>query len=485
MIIKVIEREGNQKESDAAQLVRYVKGERGLDEDEEKLAEGYGGETGFETSDTDRQLLLLRELMRETGSRRPLLHAVIAWEEGERPTPAQVDEAVAIWRKTLRLKNLPTLWAVHENTKNLHCHVVVCLVDPETSQWHDPAFYKRDSQRAKARIEKKQGWRPCENDLYVPRPDPGQGVSMPTDAVAPDAEDEERLGPGDAEIMPNPARAAKRKKRKRKGLPSMPPLRQGASSLEQRTGRKSAQSKAQERLLPAWEEATDWQVFHRLLAAEGMRLVPAPRGGYRIEVDGEPVKLTDVLSRGVKALEKRLHGDFEPAGEDVPPPASPPAEPEPAAGMDGDLEPRWRRYLDEEEAWIKDGRQAAKTAREDWKRRTAAVREANRQVRKQVKAEIRLAEKLVRKARKRDGAASLPEWKVKALKVALEERGRAQLTPVPAQGRSGRPAWPSFADWLEQQGEPDLAARWRHRGSEAPQQAPAPAPEEDGPRPGL
>ncbi len=309
---------------------------------------------------------------------------------------------------------------------------------------------------------------------------------MPADVAAPDAEDEEHLGPGDADIMPNPARMARRKKRRRKGLPSMPPLRQGASSFEQRTGRKSDQSKAQERILQVWEEAEDWPSFHQLLAAKGMRLVPAERSGYRIEVDGEPVKLTDVLSKGVKALEKKLRAPWEPAGEDVPAPAPPPEEPEPASGMDEELLPWWRQYLAEEAAWKEDSRRQAQAAREEWKRRVAAVLEANRVARKQMKAEIRLATRLVKKARRQGGR--LPAGTAEALKLALEERGRKALRPVPMQGRSGRPSWPAFADWLEAKNEAALADAWRRRGTLSPQQAssPEPEPEDDfGLRPGM
>ncbi len=223
-----------------------------------------------------------------------------------------------------------------------------------------------------------------------------------------------------------------------------------------------------------------------MLAEAGMRLAPAPKGGYRFEVDGEPVKATDVLNRGVKTLEKRMRAPWEPAGDDVPIPAPPPAEPEPASGMDEDLEPRWRWYLVEEVAWQAESRRQAKQAMEEWKARTKAVFEANRAVRRQVRAETRLAAKLVHKAKRQSGR--LPAGTAEALRLAIEERGRSRLVPVPAQGRSGRPAWPAFADWLELQGEPALAERWRRRGTLSPQQASAPKePEEDAayPRPGL
>ena len=153
--------------------------------------------------------------------------------------------------------------------------------------------------------------------------------------------------------------------------------------------------------------------------------------------------------------------------------------------MDEELEPFWLRYLAEKEAWQAESRRQAKQAREEWKARMAAVVEANRVARKQMKAEIRLATRLVKKARRQSGR--LHAGTAEALRLALEERGRKRLRPLPAQGPSGRPAFPSFASWLDAIGEPALASIWRHRGSMASQPAPVPEePEEDfSPRPGL
>ncbi len=439
MIIKVIEHRQEQTEADAEHLVRYVKGERGMKADEEKLAEGYGGQVNFfEADSTEQQLLLLRGLMRETGSRRPLMHTVIAWAEGERPTPEQVDEAVNIWLKQLKLEGLAALWAVHENTNYMHCHVVTCLVDPMTSKWRDPTFYKRDSQRAKTKIQRLQGWAPCAGDLYMPNPD-GTGIVL------------------------NPAR-----EKTKPDESDLPPLKQGAADMEHRTGAQSAQSKAQALVPAILQDATDWQDFHRKLADEGMMLRPAPRGGYQFIVDGVAVKASSVMRKCGKTLEKKF-GNYEAPAEDVPAPAAPPSAPVPAAGMDGDLEPFWLRYQAEKAAWQKESRRQAEAVREEQKRQAAAVVEENRRVRKQVKADIRQAEKLVRKARRR---GRLPAGTNEALRLALEERGRKALQPLPARRRTGRPAFPSFADWLEEQEQSEIAERWRRRLTVAPVAAP-------------
>ncbi len=123
-------------------------------------------------------------------------------------------------------------------------------------------------------------------------------------------------------------------------------------------------------------------------------------------------------------------------------------------------------------------------AREDWKRRSTAIVEANRAVRRQVRADVRLAEKLVRQARRAHGQTALPAGTAEAIRLALEERGRKALRPLPARARAGRPFFPSLATWLELQGEVALADAWRHRGIAGPQPAPE-EPEEDGPRPGM
>ncbi len=431
MIIKVIEHKQEQSERDAEALVRYVKGERGMDADVEKIASGYGGQVNFDEADgTDQQLLLLRELMRETRSRRPLMHTVIAWAEGERPTPEQVDEAVTIWLKQLKLTGVPALWAVHENTAFMHCHVVVCLVDPMTSTWRDPTFYKRDSQRAKAKIEKLQGWAPCANDLYMPNPD-GLGIA------------------------PNPARE------KEPNKPELPPLKQGAADMEHRTGKMSRISIAQKTVPPILEEAKGWQDFHRKLAEAGISYHPAPRGGFQFTVDGENISATSVMRKCSKQIEKKLGGPYEAPAQDVPAPAPPPAAPVPAAGMDEDMVPFWLRYQMETAAWQEESRRQEEAVREEQKRQSAAVIEENRRIRRQVKADIRQADRLVRKARRKGGR--LPAGTDEALRLAIEERGRKALQPLPARKRTGRPAFPAFADWLEASGEQELADRWRQR----------------------
>ena len=458
MIIKVIDHKQRQTEADAEALVKYVKGLRDM-EDREKLAAGFGGEVHFETADAGRQILLLKELMRETASRRPILHAVVSWDEGVRPSPQQVREATEIWLREARLQGLPALWEAHENTGFFHAHIIVCLVEPESGEYRSPGMIKLASQRAKAKIEARQGLQACQEDMFVPAPD------------------------GSGRIVPNPKRGKNRKKAEAvPDAPELPPLRQGVAAMAQRTGVQSAQSKAQETVPRLLEAADGWQDFHSLLANESMTLRPAPKGGYIFTVDGVAVKASSVMRKCGKKLEEKF-GPYEPPVADVPAPAPAPEVPAPAAGMDADLLPFWQRYLAEESAWKEDSRRAAKAAREAWKARTKAVVEANRAVRRQVRAETRLAEKLVKKARRTKGWHSLPSGTEAALRLALEERSRSRLVPVPAQGRSGRPVWPSFAAWLEAVGEPALAERWRHRGSVSPQ--PASEPEEDGPRPGL
>ena len=285
--------------------------------------------------------------------------------------------------------------------------------------------------------------------------------------------------------MKNTGGSGKKRKKTGPDTPELPPLKQGPAAMEQRTGVQSAQSTAQETVPAILEQAESWQEFHTLLAEAGMAFKPAPRGGFVFVIDGTTVKATSVMRKCGKVLEQKLGGPYEPPVDDVPASAPAPAEPAPATGMNAELEQWWRRYLAEWKFWREESRRQATMAREDWKRRTAVIVEANRAVRRQVRADVRLAEKLVRKARRAHGRTALPAGTAEALRLALEERGRKRLRPLPAQGRSGRPAFPSFASWLDAIGEPALASIWRHRGSMVPQQAPAPEPEEDGPRPGM
>ena len=147
MIIKLMERQTAQGASSAAALVRYVKAERPQDTDDGKADPAYGGSEGFGSEpDTAWQIMQLQEQMaRCPACRQPLVHAMIAWDEGERPTTVQAEEAVQILLKELGLEGLSALWAAHVDTGHFHLHVLASRIDPETGTPRSLGMYNLNS----------------------------------------------------------------------------------------------------------------------------------------------------------------------------------------------------------------------------------------------------------------------------------------------------------------------------------------------------
>ncbi|MCR5259367.1 MAG: hypothetical protein K6E40_14560, partial [Desulfovibrio sp.] len=159
--------------------------------------------------------------------------------------------------------------------------------------------------------------------------------------------------------------------------------------------------------------------------------------------------------------------------------------PEPVDDMPTELVPWWEDYSRDREAWLAEDR-----------RLTESIQAERRRLRDRLQTELdaQLAEAgaELRRARALGGRRSLPRGAGAALRLALQARsqarGRALRKVLAEETRRTRRRFPdSFASWLEAQGQAALADAWRRRGTLALGQAsaPAPEPEEDGPRPGL
>ncbi|MBD5418188.1 MAG: relaxase/mobilization nuclease domain-containing protein, partial [Desulfovibrio sp.] len=95
-------------------------------------------------------------------SRMPVAHWMLSWNEDEIPTEAQVTEAVQMFLQGMGLEGHQTLVAVHTNTQNVHAHILVNRVHPDTLQVIQPhkGFDIEAAHKIVALIEKKQGWQP-------------------------------------------------------------------------------------------------------------------------------------------------------------------------------------------------------------------------------------------------------------------------------------------------------------------------------------
>jgi hypothetical protein len=110
----------------------------------------------------------------------PVMHLLLSWRESENPTHAQVTEAVEITLNELNLSQCQTVYALHQNTDNMHLHICVNRIDPDTTKAITPAggWTRRAMERAARKIEHAQGWQ-TENNTWSEINDQGEVVRKP------------------------------------------------------------------------------------------------------------------------------------------------------------------------------------------------------------------------------------------------------------------------------------------------------------------
>ncbi|WP_217469174.1 TraI/MobA(P) family conjugative relaxase [Paraburkholderia ultramafica] len=209
-------------------------------------------------------------------SRDPIGHYLLSWREGEQPTVEQVESAVTIFLDELGLENHQAFYGLHIDTNNLHLHIEVNRVDPETFRPTEiNKGYDREAvHRAVARIEHAQGWQRELNGRYI--------VLENGEVV--------RAISGEQSRKPD----------------------QRKQDMENRTGEKSAVRIAIERGSEILRTAVTWQALHSHLAEQGLRYERVGSGA-KIFVGDIAVKASDVdRTASLGQLQKRL-GAFDPA----------------------------------------------------------------------------------------------------------------------------------------------------------------------------
>ena len=212
----------------------------------------------------------------------PIEHYVLSWREGDRPTPAQIDEAVDLVMDEGEMGGHQLLFALHADTDNWHIHLMLNRVHPETLKVVkiNGGFDKIVLHRACARIEHAQGWKREENALYR------------VDA-------EENLVP------------TSRKRKDRCDKPN-----QSQIDTELRKGEKSAARFAVEIAGPVLASAKDWDEVHKRLAKHDMwyvKIGSGKRAGAVVQVGDVRIKASTVSRKATIArLEDRLGSYFPP-----------------------------------------------------------------------------------------------------------------------------------------------------------------------------
>lgn len=218
-------------------------------------------------------------------SKDPIDHWILSWPPNERPTVNQVREAVEIFLEHCGLKENQAIWGLHDDTENLHVHIAVNRVHPDTLKVIEinGGFQLNAAHQAIAVIEKKQGWQSTKNARY---------------------KTDDR---GELLIDSKTKRPAKDK-------PLEPPGPAKDKDKEIQTGEKSALRICQERAAPIIKSAKSWAELHANLEAQGFKFERAGSGS-KIYYDDIAVKSSDVDRKAtITALQKRL-GPYQPPGE--------------------------------------------------------------------------------------------------------------------------------------------------------------------------
>lgn len=328
-------------------------------------------------------------------SKNPFSHWILSWPKGEVPTARQFDEAVVLFLDELGLPEHQVVYAAHQDTENVHLHMVINRVHPDTVRVIKPnrGFDHEAGQRAIARIEHVQGWKPERGARY---------------AVSPD---------GSIARIPKAGPAARK--------PS-----QRARDIEVWSGERSAERICIEEAAPRMAAASTWADLHRELAAIGIEYRRKGSGG--VLVVGEIVVKASSAGRGcsLPLLSKRL-GAFEPS--------SPTAEvrtrmPEPVAPT-----ATRRAYVAARHAHLdrkRDDEQALK-------RRHAAERAALAEAQRLERSSRYSSESWKGRGRERNEIAHLVATEHAAVRQALLDRHAADRAAL----RDRYPPWPRYSDW--------------------------------------
>ena len=203
----------------------------------------------------------------------PVLHFILSWRDYESPTNEQVDEAVNIALKELDLQDCQALWALQSDTDNLHVHVAVSRISPDTFRAVRAAggWTKKALERAARKIEISQGWEIERSGRYEVN--------------------------SSGQIF------------EKKEIPN-PEISQIARDIEAHTGTESLERQAKREIAKILETATSWDELHRKLASKGYELERKGNGAVLKQGD-RALKLSNVSrSSSFSKLEQRL-GEYQ------------------------------------------------------------------------------------------------------------------------------------------------------------------------------
>ena len=375
----------------------------------------HAGARGFITdeprSQTAEMIALSQEAVR---SKDTINHYVLSWREGEQPSPEQVEEAVSIFMDELGVKNHQAIYGLHADTDNLHLHLAINRVHPETLKVVkiNNGFDIEAAHKAIALIENAQGWQREQNGRY--------------------------------QVLENGELGREHIDKDKPRQPAQP-----KRDMENRTGEKSAERIAIEDGAPIIKKAQTWEQLHRELAAKGMRYEKTGSGATLFVGDVGVKASSADRDASLSKLQKRL-GTYQPAPQRQ---QVAQREPEP---IKPDV-PGWKDYITGRKAHYaeKNADKLAQDKRQEQERKQLAEQQKARR------------DELMRGNWKGKGEVlnamrSVIAAEQAAEKAALKEKHQKQREQHRQQFRP----YPDLEQWQRIQKSPELAEQWRHRASE-------------------
>lgn len=229
--------------------------------------------------------------MRNPNVENPVVHLIVSWPEHERPS---YDAIFAAGRDVLKALNLhvhQSLMAIHNDTDNLHCHIEVSRVHPDTYKSQHLPWMHRTLHRAAREIEIRNGWF-HDDGLFVVRTLPdGRKAVVPNTSYR------------DAPDIDRPLRGEKAQR--------MAAWSDKPSLVEY------CQEMIRDEMARLLDSAAGWDAVHRLLGEHGMRVHKTGARAFRLEAindAGGTIRLPiSQALRGIRLGEaERVIGPFTP-----------------------------------------------------------------------------------------------------------------------------------------------------------------------------
>lgn len=343
----------------------------------------------------------------------PIKHYVFSLKDGERATAEQIELWVDIFLKEVGLVDHQVIYALHDDTGNMHLHVAINLVNPVTSRVVKPnnGFDLEALHRAVARIEFAQGWQREPNGRYCVQ---ANGRLSQRPAVVPD----KTLAPD-----------------------------QTKQGMEHRTGAKSAERIAIEVAGPILRRVDSWGELHEQLAQHAMRYVKKGSGASVFVHDVEIKASACDRGGSFSKMEKRL-GPWQPSTLSAVGYETKPV-PEPIHDLPG-----WRIYINSRGEHY----QMKRVDTTSLQTRQSAERIALVEFQRTQRAEV-FNRNWRGRGVLRNALASILASQQLVAKLVLKDQHARERNALRFKYRP----WPDFEQWLQYQKQPELAWKWRYR----------------------